>query len=304
MYIENALKGKTNWWLYLLGFLVVFIGWQFVGSIPMLIVLLFKGNNAAEMPTDISGFVSLLGSNTFLILTILGFACGLVSLFVWVKFVHQLSIKHLTTSRKKVDWKRIFFSFIVVCFINGGIILLDYYLNPGSYQYNFSLMPFLILVMVVLFLPLQTSMEEYLFRGYLMQGLGVSSNTKWLPLVITSVTFGLMHILNPEVTQLGPLIMVYYIGTGFALGVMTLMDEGMELALGFHAGNNMLAALLVTSDWSALQTDSVFKDISTPSLGIDVFIPVLLQAAIILFFAKIYKWKGWKEKLFGKLHNS
>jgi hypothetical protein len=30
---------------------------------------------------------------------------------------------------------------------------------------------------------------------------------------------------------------VYYIGTGLFLGILTLMDEGMELALGFHANN-------------------------------------------------------------------
>jgi hypothetical protein len=41
------------------------------------------------------------------------------------------------------------------------------------------------------------------------------------------------------------------------------MDEGMELALGFHA-NNLVGALLVTSDWSAFQTHSIFKDISEP----------------------------------------
>jgi hypothetical protein len=32
------------------------------------------------------------------------------------------------------------------------------------------------------------------------------------------------------------------------------MDEGMELALGFHAANNLVSALLFTSDWSAFQT--------------------------------------------------
>jgi hypothetical protein len=42
---------------------------------------------------------------------------------------------------------------------------------------------------------------------------------------------------------------VYYIGTGL-FGILTLMDEGMELALGFHAANNLVGALLVTSDWS------------------------------------------------------
>ena len=96
--------------------------------------------------------------------------------------------------------------------------------------------------------------------------------------------------------------MVHYIGTGFLLGIMTLMDEGIELALGFHAANNLLTALLVTAEWTAFQTNSIFKDISEPSAGWDVFVPVLVVYPIFLFiFAKKYKWTNWSERLFGKV---
>jgi hypothetical protein len=37
-----------------------------------------------------------------------------------------------------------------------------------------------------------------------------------------------MHIFNPEVSKIGYIILVYYIGTGL-LQIVTLMDEGMEL---------------------------------------------------------------------------
>ena len=67
-----------------------------------------------------------------------------------------------------------------------------------------------------------------------MQGLGIMAKNRWVPLVVTSVLFGAMHFFNPEVDKLGYGIMVYYMGTGFFLGIMTLMDEGLELALGFH----------------------------------------------------------------------
>ena len=48
------------------------------------------------------------------------------------------------------------------------------------------------------------------------------------------------------------------------------MDEGIELALGFHAANNLFTALLVTSSWTAFQTESILIDISEPSLGIEL----------------------------------
>ena len=96
--------------------------------------------------------------------------------------------------------------------------------------------------------------------------------------------------------------MVYYIGTGLLLGIITLMDEGMELALGFHAANNLVGALLISSDWSAFQTNSIFKDVSEPSAGFDVIFPVVIIYPILLYiFSKKYNWTNWKEKLTGSV---
>jgi membrane protease YdiL (CAAX protease family) len=137
-----------------------------------------------------------------------------------------------------------------------------------------------------------------------MQGLGLLAKNRWFPLVFTSVMFGLMHIMNPEVEKMGYIIMIYYIGTGFFLGIITLMDEGMELALGFHAANNIVTALLVTSEWSALKTESVFKDISTPSVGFEVLVPILIIFPLVLFvFSKKYNWTDWKGKLTGDIQS-
>ena len=139
-------------------------------------------------------------------------------------------------------------------------------------------------------------------RAYLMQGIGVMAKNKWLPLLITSTIFGLLHILNPEVDKLGYGIMIFYIGTGLFLGIITLMDDGIELALGFHAANNLTAAILVTADWTAFQTDSLYRDVSEPGLGWDVFLPVvIIYPILLLLFARKYGWTNWKENLFGEV---
>jgi membrane protease YdiL (CAAX protease family) len=209
----------------------------------------------------------------------------------------------LTTSREKIDWKRFWFAFIFWGIISSGMIMADYFLNPEGYINNFNLQPFLILcVIAIILVPLQTSFEEYFFRGYLMQGIGVIAKNKWVPLIITSTVFGLLHIANPEVEKLGYIILVYYIGTGFFLGITALMDEGLELSLGFHAANNLFTALLVTADWTAFQTHSVFKDISDPTqIGVgETILPVFIIFPILLYiYSKKYKWTNWKDKLFG-----
>lgn len=248
-------------------------------------------------------YIENFGVNTtfFLLVSPLSFAC--LFLLFWVKLLHQQSIRSLTTSRPKVDWGRILFSFSLWAIITITMVSLAYFINPENFHFNFQPVPFFtFLILAILLIPLQTSFEEYFFRGYLMQGIGVLTKSRLWPFLITSILFGVMHIANPEVGKMGYIIMVYYIGTGFFLGILTLMDEGLELALGFHAANNLIGALLITSDWSAFQTHSILKDLSEPSAGFDVILPVVIIFPILLFiFSKKYNWSGWKEKLTGKI---
>ena len=302
MYIEQAYKGLHEGWRYVLGVVAVFFGWQLIGAIPLMSALVIK-NGIGSIATTPNGMAKALGTNTFLFLMLLTFVFGLLFLYVFVKYVHKQTFNSLTTSRKTVDWKRILFSFFLWAIVSAAFIFIDIYSYPYDYILNFNFEKFIILALIgVIMIPIQTSMEEYFMRGYLMQGIGIVAKNKWMPLLITSLLFGLLHILNPEVQKLGYGIMVFYIGTGLLLGIMTLMDEGLELALGFHAANNLTAALLVTAEWTAFTTDSVYKDISNPILGWDILVPVFVVFPILLFiFSKKYNWTNWKEKLFGSV---
>lgn len=305
MYIEQGFRGKNEWWRYLVGFIAAFFASQ-MGSIPLIILVTYKvmtDGGSLESLQDQSVIMSTLDANLTLFLMLLGFAVGLLGLYFIVRYLHKQSFKDLTTTRPKTDWGRVFFGFLLVTTITLVFTGIDYYQNSGDYIVQFQLVPFLILaVIAVVMIPIQTSFEEYLFRGYLMQGIGVNAKNRWLPLIVTSVIFGGLHAFNPEVTKLGYIIMVYYIGTGLFLGIMTLMDEGLELALGYHAGNNLVAALLVTADWTVFQTNSVLKDMSEPTAGIDILIPVFVVFPILLYImSKKYKWTNWREKLIGKI---
>ncbi|WP_282143959.1 CPBP family intramembrane glutamic endopeptidase [Cellulophaga baltica] len=303
MYIEQAYKGLKDSWRYVLGFIIVLIGWQILGMVPLLIAMAVHAVNGGGMVATIPQMAEAFGNNMFVFLMLISFAIGLLVLFLVVLFLHRQSITALTTSRAKIDWKRIFFAFTFWAVITILITGVDIYMSPDNYVWNFDVNKFLILAVIAICLvPLQTSFEEYLFRGYLMQSLGIFTKNRWIPLVVTSTIFGLMHIFNPEVQELGYGIMVYYIGTGFFLGILALMDEGLELSLGFHAANNLVTALLVTADWTAFQTDSMYRDVSEPALGWDVFIPVIvIYPALLFIFSKVYNWTNWKEKLTGSV---
>lgn len=295
-YIQQAYTGKIGFWKYT----VVPLLFLALVTLNFLVAKLIN----LDMDAFIKAEIIKKGSNRVLFEMLTTFVVFLAILFFWVKVVHKQTITSLTTSRKKIDWKRVFFAFSLWGSIIIILTLISYFLAPDDVQLNFKLVPFLILVVVaIIMIPIQTSFEEYFFRGYLMQGLGAKFKNRWLPLIITSLIFGLMHLGNPEVKKIGHIILLYYIGTGLFLAVITLMDEGLELALGFHAANNLISALLVTADWTAFQTNSIFKQMTEPSVGLDVLAPVFVFFPILFFvFYKKYKWtNNWKEKLFGKV---
>jgi len=306
-YIQQAFKGLNDFWRYFIGIILILIGWQFTGMLPLVIVAFSYAKDLQTFQESANESFMTLGinKNLFLLLMLTSFVVGLLTLFFVVKKIHHRSVTSLITARKKIDWKRVFFSFSLWFVVSVAMLVISYFSNHEDLQWNFKPIPFLILVLIsFLLLPLQTSFEELLFRGYLMQGLGVLLRVAWIPLLITSAIFGLLHGANPEVDKLGNWIFVYYIGTGLFLGLLTLLDDGTELALGFHAANNIVAAIFVTQSWVVFQTDALFISSAEPTLGLETFFPVIVLYPILLFvFAKKYHWKNWKEKLFGEITN-
>ena len=293
MYIEQLKNRKYSLGSYIpipLGFI-------------LLMIFNYIMSDGVDTNEVIQQTISMIGVNLTFVVLVGPLAFGLLLVLFWVKFIQGQSLLSLTTSRAKIDLKRVFFSFCLWGSITTLMIVSLYYTQPANFVWNFKPEKFFIFLVLALFLiPMQTSFEEYLFRAHMMQGIGLATNSRLIPLIITSVLFGLMHIANPEVGKIGYIIMVYYIGTGFFLGIITLMDEGLELALGFHAANNLVGALLLTADWTAFQTNSVLKDLSEPSAGFDILMPVFVIFPILLFvFSKVYSWTNWKAKLTGRL---
>ncbi|WP_396180704.1 lysostaphin resistance A-like protein [Flavobacterium sp.] len=293
MYIEQLQKIKINLWSYTV--------------IPCLFLALMIVNYVSSEGVDTNEIMKKMtkeiGVNGTFFLLVAPLSFMLFFVLFYNKFIQNNSLRVLTTSRPKIDWSRFFFSFGVWGGITIVTTLISYFTTPEDFVMQFNPEKFAIfLVLALVLIPMQTSFEEYLFRGHMLQGLGLATKTRWVPLLVTSFLFGIMHIANPEVDKLGMIIMFYYIGTGLFLGILTLMDEGLELALGFHAANNLVGALLVTSDWSAFQTHSILKDVSVPSANFQIFIPILIIFPILLYiFSRKYKWHNWKEKLFGNI---
>ncbi|MDO4727648.1 MAG: type II CAAX endopeptidase family protein [Bacteroidota bacterium] len=292
MYIKQALLGKNDWWRTLLILLICLA--------PLLINLLyFLVLSPEELDAMFRKTQLFKNKNLNLILNLVGFVFFLGIFFALFLLLHKRNLLNLTTSRKKIDFKRIFFSFSILFMMQIAVFGISYLNNSSNITWNYNPSQFWILVIIaILLLPIQIGFEEYIFRGYLQQQIGNYFNNKWLALIISGILFGVVHSANPEVSQIGFKMMIFYIGTGLLLGYITLLDQGLELSIGFHFANNLIACLLVTTDYSALQTEALFKyvgDIDKTELFTQTFIEMTLVYSIFFFIlAKVYKWKNWK----------
>jgi len=305
MLLNQSFKGLNELWRYLIGILIVFC-FYFLGQLPLYGIVFWKfssdtslGEEAlAQFESNLDFEMLGLNKNIGFLLLILMFGFALFGLYLVVKYLHQKDLKTYITSNERIDFRKIFFGFGLWMIISVLLEAISYLLSPETYSFRWvpdSFIPLLIISIV--FLPIQTSFEELFFRGYIMQGITFFAKNKWLPILLSSIFFGLVHGTNPEVAKYGFWTMqFYYIIAGLFLALITVLDDGLELALGVHAATNIFGATLFTYEGSVLQTDSLFiSNEVKPWLMISGFI---IGASIFIFVCfKKYAWPSFSTLL-------
>ncbi len=294
-------NGYNKRWMYVCGILASIFGY-FICQIFLLVPLIASGFKMGisfhEMQTnpeilfdpDKIGF----NKNVLLAMLFSMFVFALFGLYIIVKKIHQKPFKSLITAYDNIRYKRFFFAFMVWAIFIIIITIVQYFLNKESFTLQFKPFDFFILLVIcVVLLPIQTSTEEIIFRGYLMQGMSQFFKNGITPLIITSLLFGYVHMNNPEAKTYGWEVMLpYYSLFGFFLGAITLLDEGLELALGIHCANNLITGLLVTSPNGVLKTDSIFA-VSAENPAGELFTWLIIASLTFIIFWRKYRWKNF-----------
>ncbi len=236
------------------------------------------------------------GKNIVFSLMLLPFLWLLLLFLWWASRLHHVSWTSWINAYNKFRKNRFFFVF----FIWFGILFIGLFIellfdSPLTFQFN--LKNFLVLCVIsFILLPIQTLTEELLFRSYLPKTIFRFTNNVTLSTVISGVLFGLMHAANPEIQKIGNIALIYYILTGIFLSLITVKDNGIELAYGFHFANNLFGALIVTNNWQVFQTDALFIDHSPPEFGFSMIITLLILYPFLYFI--------FQRKFFNQSTNS
>lgn len=300
MFLEQVKKGQTSASTYVPALVLIFIAFlagQFLSGILLTIVASANGSldMAAMKAMDFEAMG--ISSNLGFFILMLGFLPAFFGLF-FAKGFHKRPFKTFITSRKKPDLKRVGFAMLVWGAILVGSSVIDYFMDPENYMVTFKVSSFFYLLLIALvFFPFQIGFEEIFFRGYLYQLFGNLFRYPIVSWIITSVLFGLMHSGNPEIHEYGFWVMMPgYILLGAFLGLVTILDDGLEMALGIHFINNFFLGIGVNYAGSAIKVNSAFQVLSIdPSWQ---WLGILVSGTIFIAIAwYVYKFKGFKKFL-------
>lgn len=244
----------------------------------------------------VSEYTSAFGSNRVFFWLLFPFLLVFMVFLSAIKWIHRRPVLSIFTKRDRFDWRRVFLSFFLVFFILLITTGIQIYFS-ADIIWNLQWESFIPLVAIALvMIPFQTTLEELLFRGYLMQGLKTKFGSNIFAVLISGCCFGLMHFGNPEIEAIGYHVLSYYIIIGIFLGCLAVFDNGLELSIGFHAANNIFAALIVSNDWQVFQTDALFLDYSMPEFSLNMLLVSIAFLFVLVFiFKRIYGWKSLKE---------
>jgi membrane protease YdiL (CAAX protease family) len=303
MLLGQAKRGLNEAWRYLVGLIVTF-SFYFLGQLPLYGVMYWRLNAdqslgltaMAEFEKNMDFTILGIDKNVGFLLLIFMFVFALAGLYLVITALHKKNIIDYITTAKAINYRKVWFGFSFWMALSVLIEGINYGISPDNYMFRWNPGSFFpLLFIAIVFLPIQTTFEELFFRGYIMQGISVYVKKKWVPVLLTSIFFGLVHGSNPEVARYGFWTMqFYYILAGLFLAFITVMDDSLELAIGIHAAVNIFGATLFTYEGSVLQTDSIFV-----TSKIEPWIMILGFIVSAAFFIAIcykkYRWQSWEN---------
>jgi uncharacterized protein len=245
-FLDLARQGKNGVFRYLFGIVFIFLSLVVGGILTLFLKYSFPD----------------LGNSPLLELFSEGplYISGLVGIILTVEELHHRRFTTLIGAGKSIRFRSFFAGARVWFLLMAGAFAIDMLLDPKAYTFAFDPKQwFALLVIVLLITPIQTSVEELLLRGYLLQGFGSFTRDKRSLIFLTSFIFMILHFGNPEMLRPGAFwTALDYFTSGVFLAAITLKSNRLELALGVHAANNVFIALFANAPDSAMPTPALF----------------------------------------------
>jgi uncharacterized protein len=297
-FLNAARLGKNDWWRYLISTILIIFSFAIIGSIILFVIFLLsldlsnRDLEAVNLTTELDRFIQSSSLSAYAAVN-MSALCGAIGLLLTIRFIHKRKLASLVRFDLKVRWKRMLAAFGVWWGMISILSAIDLWLHPSNYRFfppSSSWLLFLLLASILT--PIQTSFEELLFRGYCLQGMSLKISSKFMLVAANGILFMLPHLANPEMAR-GGMMFLYYLAFGVFATVLTIQDDGLELALGLHAANNLQQVLFFNSADSVLPGPSLW----VAKVPNEPIVDIVFTLVLLGIFYYIFLGRGKKPEL-------
>jgi membrane protease YdiL (CAAX protease family) len=165
-----------------------------------------------------------------------------------------------------------------------GTTAVDFLLRPGGFHWSATAATPGLAVAALIGLGAQTFTEEFVFRGYLTQGLLLATKRPIAASILSGLLFGSLHIPNGIPQALNAVLF------GMVAAYMAIRTGGIAFTYGLHLINNLFGAVFVVSANDVFNgTPGLFTQ-STPNLiWLDVVSGVAVLAIPLWFVMRFVR---------------
>ena len=303
-FFENAREGKNHWLLYLALLAIGYVVAQIPSVVYLPIIYIRKAIHREITVPQNGDFSDVMKSSMEMFNDLPGFVVLMLSFVFWIgatwllfKPFHKRERMTLISGDKRFRFSHFFLGVAGYAVIVGLLTTVSLLISSETditFHFDGS-QYFIFVILAIILVPFQTGCEELIFRGYLMQGFGLCTKSKIWPLVITSVSFGLMHSVNPEVFEYGFFKAIpVFILTGVMLGFFTIVDDGLEFSWGIHFINNFVAfAILGDEDSTSFGASPLFVQAKEEFSFAMWLTPILVT---VVMYVLLHRKLGWNIK--------
>jgi membrane protease YdiL (CAAX protease family) len=233
-FVDFARRGRTAWWLYPLTLVAALALW-----IGLVVGVTLAANAAGLAPLALAREMT---SPAHPVVFFLGTGATFGSLLLAFAIAARLiQAKRFGEIAGAFHW-RLFGAGALAWVVVGSLsALADFALTPSGFSLTASAATLPLAAAAAVGLGLQTLAEEWVFRGWLTQGLLLATRRPWLTALLSGAMFAALHIPNGGPQAASALVF------GVVTALIAMRTGGVAFTWGMHLVNNLFGAAVVVS---------------------------------------------------------
>lgn len=274
-FLAYAARGRNAWWSYLLSALLASIL-----TVALGVAVAFGLSLAGLLPPDIAVQMQA-PSDPPVFFGAIAITFGLI-LVGWWAAVRLAQAKRFGDVAGRWSWSGFAKGAAVWVVVLAAATFVDFLLAPSGFKVSLGPGTLPLAGAALVGLAVQTFAEEWIFRGWLTQGLLLATRNTAAAAVLSGLMFGALHIPNGWPQALGATVF------GVATALVAIRLGGIAFTYGVHLVNNLFGAVIVVSGQDVFRgAPAVFTQDTPHLLWWDVAVGALALAALARFAPRL-----------------